>query len=69
MTTLELSQNIETNNSEGSFTRAARAMLHFVVEHVSFLPKDAPNLMSEHFGHAEKVNDLTPEVDNYIKQF
>lgn len=48
--------------------KAAGAILHFagrVVDGVAQLvaPAAPPDALSEHFGHAEKRNDLNPPVD------
>ncbi len=41
---------------------------HTVVEAASrafgFVPNEAPLSMSEHFDHAEKINDLNPHFDD-----
>jgi len=39
--------------------KVAEAIMHLV----HFMPENAPEAMSQHFGHAQKRNDPTPKVD------
>ncbi len=49
----------------GAVHRAGSAAVHFFTEQFRTTPTDG---MSEHFGHASKRNDPTPNVDAFLKR-
>jgi hypothetical protein len=60
---LEIVQPVEIDQSS-KVSRILQSASSLAIRAFGFFPNEAPDYMSEHFGHASKRNDLNPKFED-----